>query len=158
MAATIFKQYPFLRTYHDQLMTIVNVLGFQELKCFLEKYKIKMDHSLSEQLRAKCTTKLEDYINFRINERTNRMGVDLIRKLLVYDFNERLTAYEALQHPYFLDRNAQEVNWQPELICLNLPNILTCLSMPMLFHVDVCLYNNFLTYKYLIVIFKIFKQ
>lgn len=83
-------------------MQIVRVLGTDDFHAYLEKYEIDLDPELDEVLTGRwqrrpwsrfVTTENQRYIS---NE-----SIDFLDKLLRYDHQERLTAAEAQEHPYF---------------------------------------------------------
>ena len=44
---------------------------------------------------------LENYVNQNNYSRVTQDGLDLLKKMLVYDKNGRVTPGEAMQHPFF---------------------------------------------------------
>lgn len=78
------------------------MLGTDDFHVYLEKYEIDLDPELDEVLSGRwqrrpwsrfVTTENQRYIS---NE-----SIDFLDKLLRYDHQERLTAQEAQDHPYF---------------------------------------------------------
>lgn len=90
-------------------MKIVKVLGTSKLHEYLEDYKIEIDPSLKEIL-GKHTEKYqktwESYKNNKNEHLYSEEAVDLISQMLQYDHTQRITAREALNHP-FLQMNIE---------------------------------------------------
>uniref|UniRef100_A0A1I8IYR0 non-specific serine/threonine protein kinase n=1 Tax=Macrostomum lignano TaxID=282301 RepID=A0A1I8IYR0_9PLAT len=74
-ASMIFKKEPFFHGHdnYDQLVRIAKVLGTDELYAYISKYQIDLWTG----------------------------ALDFLDRLLRYDHNDRLTAREAMEHPYF---------------------------------------------------------
>ena len=103
MAGIIFKKTPFFRGNDDLDMVnkIVAVLGGQQLQSYLEKYGIPLPEPLGKAL---FRIKAKPWANFITNETKHLAcpeAIDLISKCVRFDHTERLTAAEALKHPYF---------------------------------------------------------
>ena len=47
------------------------------------------------------TVPYESLINARNQDRATKEGIDLLRKMLVYDKNNRITPRDAMQHEYY---------------------------------------------------------
>ncbi|PWN32601.1 Pkinase-domain-containing protein [Meira miltonrushii] len=103
-ASMIFRKEPFFHGHSNsnQLEKIVRVLGTDDFHAYLEKYEIDLDPELDDVLSGRwqrrpwsrfVTTENQRYIS---NE-----SIDFLDKLLRYDHQERLTAAEAQDHPYF---------------------------------------------------------
>jgi casein kinase II subunit alpha len=103
MAGIIFKKTPFFRGNDDLDMVnkIVAVLGGQQLQSYLEKYGIPLPDCLNKSL---FRVKAKPWANFITNETKHLAcpeALDLISKCVRFDHTERITAAEALNHPYF---------------------------------------------------------
>jgi casein kinase II subunit alpha len=106
LAGLLLRREPFFRGKDnlDQLGTIVAMLGTADLHAYMSKYKIKMTpeirkvvakYTLQGGSKKKWTTMASpDHI-------PSDIGLDLLSKLLVYDHDVRLTAKQAMQHPFF---------------------------------------------------------
>ncbi|KAH7445691.1 hypothetical protein KP509_01G020600 [Ceratopteris richardii] len=102
LAGMIFRMDAFFRGSDntDQLLQIVKVLGTAELQDYLKKYEIKLGENISslEGHRKRSWSEFETSANEHL---FNPMVEDLLEGLLRYDHQERLTASEAMMHPYF---------------------------------------------------------
>eukprot|EP00239_Pterosperma_sp_CCMP1384_P008326 CAMPEP_0197847436 /NCGR_PEP_ID=MMETSP1438-20131217/6146_1 /TAXON_ID=1461541 /ORGANISM="Pterosperma sp., Strain CCMP1384" /LENGTH=339 /DNA_ID=CAMNT_0043459355 /DNA_START=207 /DNA_END=1226 /DNA_ORIENTATION=+ len=104
-AGMIFEKEPFFGGVdnHDQLVKIAKVLGTDELYNYLNKYQLSLDQGLEHQVgrhTRKPWTKFISEQN-RHKGRCSAEALDFLDKLLRYDHEERLTAKEAMDHPYF---------------------------------------------------------
>lgn len=103
-AGIIFKKDIFFygRDNDDQLIKIVEVLGTPDFAQYLKKYSLKLAKKY-DVLRTKTFDKAPwvRFINDNNKDLANAEAVDLLDKCLRYDHQERPTAAEALQHPYF---------------------------------------------------------
>lgn len=114
LAGLLFRREPFFRGKDnmDQLGKIVGVLGTADLHAYISKAKIEVTPEIRKVI-AKYTMKggskkawqglvlPEDKNNVDENYTPNRDGLDLLSKVLVYDNNSRLTAKQAMSHPFF---------------------------------------------------------
>ncbi|KAF9578988.1 Casein kinase II subunit alpha [Lunasporangiospora selenospora] len=115
-AAMIFMKEPFFRGQDnsDQLFQIVRVLGSEDFFKWLAKYNLKLDHQsrpFNEDMRRIPWTKFVTQANQHL---VNDESIDLLDKLLRYDHHERLTATEAIAHPYFDPVRASKTTGESE--------------------------------------------
>ncbi|XP_012787675.2 casein kinase II subunit alpha-like [Sorex araneus] len=103
LASMIFRKEPFFqgRDNNDQLLRISKVLGTESLYDYIGKYKIKL-HSSFKDLIGKHTRKpWERFVHSGNQDLVNPQALDFLDKLLEYDHETRITAREAMDHPYF---------------------------------------------------------
>jgi len=102
-AALIFRKDPFFhgQNNEDQLVKIAYVLGTDSLFSFLKKYGIAIDATLYTALGKHQAKKWEKWVNVSNKHVAGPEALDFLDKLLKYDPAERLTAQEAMSHPYF---------------------------------------------------------
>ncbi|CAM8907874.1 unnamed protein product [Rhodiola kirilowii] len=84
------------------------VLGTDELFPYLNKYHLELDAQLDalvERYRKKPWTK---FINPDNQHLVSPEALDFLDKLLRYDHQERITAREAMMHPYFFQVRSAE--------------------------------------------------
>lgn len=112
LAGIIFKKEPFFhgKDNQDQLVKIAKVLGTEDLYKYLEKYKLTLSSHYDGILSKKKYPKrnLKSYINEENSSLATDEAIDFIEKLIKYDHNERLTAKEAMSHPYFYPLKKKE--------------------------------------------------
>ncbi|XP_055986215.1 casein kinase II subunit alpha-like [Sorex fumeus] len=103
LASMIFRKEPFFCgcDKYDQLLRIVSVLGTADLYDYVEKYKIELDQYLHVLLGAHPHIIWEKLIHNENQHLACPEALDLLGKLLLYDHQSRLTAREAMKHPYF---------------------------------------------------------
>lgn len=109
LVGLLLRKEPFFRGKDnvDQLCKIVQLLGTHDLLQYLHRYNIVPSTEISDKIlsnnnhmvnrhRQSVLTQLRDGCPVPKAD-----GLDLLNKLLVYDHQRRLTAQQALQHPYF---------------------------------------------------------
>lgn len=103
LAGLVFKKdYFFLgQNNEDQLVKIVNFLGSEDFYCYLEKYEVDIKKGLFPLLKRKKRKSLKKEINSENRHLCSEEIIDLINILLQYDPDKRMTAEEALNHPFF---------------------------------------------------------
>lgn len=103
LAALIFKIDPFFHgsTNTNQLVKIAQVLGTDDLHSYLKKYDTTLPAEYFNVLGVYPRKPWSSFITSDNRRFAIPEVVDLIDKLLKYDHRERLTAQEAMDHPYF---------------------------------------------------------
>jgi casein kinase II subunit alpha len=115
LAGLLLRKEPFFRGKDnlDQLATIVAVLGTANLHLYMAKYNIEMTPEIQSVI-AEATLQgrgaQRPWVSFldtstsspsSMTPHPSAEGLDLLSKLLQYDHEYRLTAKEAMQHPFF---------------------------------------------------------
>jgi len=102
-ASMIFRKEPFFHGHdnYDQLVKIAKVLGTDELNAYLEKYDIELDSQYDEILGRYPRKAWSRFVTTDNQRYITNEAIDFLDKLLRYDHQERLTAREAQDHPYF---------------------------------------------------------
>uniref|UniRef100_A0A3B3QEU6 non-specific serine/threonine protein kinase n=1 Tax=Paramormyrops kingsleyae TaxID=1676925 RepID=A0A3B3QEU6_9TELE len=103
LASMIFQKEPFFHGQDncDQLVRIAKVLGTDELFGYLHKYHIELDQRFKDLLGQQTRKRWEQFVQSENQHLVSPEALDLLDKLLRYDHQQRLTATEAMQHPYF---------------------------------------------------------
>lgn len=103
LASMIFRKEPFFHGHdnYDQLVRIGKVLGTEELFEYLDKYQIELDPRFSDILGRHSRKRWERFVHSENQHLVSPEALDFLDKLLRYDHQERLTAMEAMEHPYF---------------------------------------------------------
>jgi casein kinase II subunit alpha len=130
-ASMIFRKEPFFHgnSNSDQLVKIAKVLGTEALFDYLDKYDIELDAQYDDILGRFPQKNWHSFINQENQRFVSDEAIDFLDKLLRYDHQvqyltalktfwmliapqERLTAREAMAHPYFdpVKRNAAQNN------------------------------------------------
>lgn len=101
-ASMVFKKEPFFhgKSNTDQLVQIVRVLGSDDLHKYLQKYNLTLSEEY-EDLGYYNRRPWKRFVNENNQHLVSDEFLDLIDRLLRYDHQERLTAKEAMDHPYF---------------------------------------------------------
>ncbi|KAL3307815.1 hypothetical protein Ciccas_013661, partial [Cichlidogyrus casuarinus] len=102
-ASMIFRKEPFFHGHdnNDQLVRIAKVLGTDELFAYISKYEMDLDERFTDILGQHARKRWERFIHGENQSFVSSQAIDLLDKLLKYDHQARLTAKEAMEHPYF---------------------------------------------------------
>jgi casein kinase II subunit alpha len=99
----IFRKEPFFHGHdnYDQLVRIAKVLGTEDLFDYIDKYEVDLDPRFNDILGRHSRKRWERFVHSENQHLVSPEALDLLDKLLRYDHAERLTAREAMEHPYF---------------------------------------------------------
>jgi len=113
LASMIFRKEPFFHGHdnYDQLVRIAKVLGTDELFEYIDKYQIELDPRFNDILGRHSRKRWERFVHAENQHLVTAEAIDFLDKLLRYDHSDRLTAKEAMEHPYF----APVVSAQPNV-------------------------------------------
>ncbi|KAF2468061.1 Pkinase-domain-containing protein [Lindgomyces ingoldianus] len=102
-ASMIFRKEPFFHgsSNSDQLVKIAKVLGTEDLFDYLDKYDIELDAQYDDILSRYPKKPWQSFVNAENQRFVSHDAIDFLDKLLRYDHQDRLTAKEAMAHPYF---------------------------------------------------------
>jgi casein kinase II subunit alpha len=102
-ASMIFRKEPFFHgtSNTDQLVKIAKVLGTDELLEYMDRYDIELDAQYDDILGRFMRRPWHSFITDSNQHLVTPEAIDFLDKLLRYDHQERLTAKEAMDHPYF---------------------------------------------------------
>jgi len=102
-AALIFRKEPFFHGHdnQDQLVKIAKVLGTRELFAYLDKYGLVLDPHFQQLIGTQPRKPWKRFITPDNAHLCSNEALDLLDKLLRYDHQERVTAREGMDHPYF---------------------------------------------------------
>lgn len=103
LAGMVYRREPFFYGHdnYDQLVKIAKVLGTDELYAYLNKYGIELDPQLEALVGRHSRKPWTKFVSPENQHLVTPESMDFIDKLLRYDHQERLTAKEAMAHPYF---------------------------------------------------------
>lgn len=112
VASMIFKKEPFFHGYdnQDQLIRIIKVLGSESFYAYVKKYSIQLEDCFRD---ATVKYKRKNWDKFRNSSNKHLItnhALDFLDKLLKFDHQERLTAKEAMEHPYLIFEALQTGN------------------------------------------------
>ena len=77
------------------------MLGTDKLRDYLNKYKLKLPTQAAQIISNTDVIPFENFVSERNKDRVSPEALDLLKKMLLYDKNGRITPAEAMQHPYF---------------------------------------------------------
>jgi casein kinase II subunit alpha len=103
LAQLIFQKQPFFsgKSLVDQLVKITKVLGTKKLNEYTEAYNITINSSMKDMIGKSSDSKTWD--SFKNNKNAHLFSeesIDLIHQMLQYDHKNRITAREAINHPF----------------------------------------------------------
>jgi len=103
VAGMIFKKEPFFhgQDNYEQLVKIAKVIGTEELFEYLSTYDMDLDPQYDSILGIHARKPWEKFITADNKHLVSSEALDFLDGLLKYDHQERLTAKEAMAHPYF---------------------------------------------------------
>uniref|UniRef100_A0A8C2KS73 non-specific serine/threonine protein kinase n=1 Tax=Cyprinus carpio TaxID=7962 RepID=A0A8C2KS73_CYPCA len=103
LASMIFRKEPFFHGHdnYDQLVRIAKVLGTEDLYDYIDKYNIELDPRFNDILGRHSRKRWERFVHSENQHLVSTEALDFLDKLLRYDHRARLTAREAMEHPYF---------------------------------------------------------
>lgn len=103
LGAIIFKkEHMFLgKDNPDQLVKIVGVMGSNDFFAFVDKFDIDIDNHDQTLLKNRKRKPWTSFIKDKNREFCSEEALDLLAQMLVYDHSTRITAREAMAHPYF---------------------------------------------------------
>ncbi|KAM3182041.1 hypothetical protein ACTXT7_013196 [Hymenolepis weldensis] len=103
LAGSIFHTKRIFNAKEDykQLFKIANILGGKELLDSAKEYEISVGKELERNIRKFKGLGFQSLKKEYCEITATEEAIDLVEKLLIYDHKKRLTAKEALNHPYF---------------------------------------------------------
>ncbi|GAB4813402.1 hypothetical protein N2152v2_000448 [Parachlorella kessleri] len=110
LAGMVYRKEPFFYGHdnYDQLVKICKVLGTDDFYTYLNKYGLELDPQLESLVGQHGRKPWTRFVNADNQHLVSPEAMDFIDKLLRYDHQERLTAKEAMAHPYFAPVRARE--------------------------------------------------
>jgi len=104
MAGMMFRVDPFFKgsDNNDQMVKIAKVMGTEDLYTYMRKYKLTMPAQIAKIMKSYPQLSLEEHFVNKGNQHlVSEEGLDLLRNMLVYDKNLRVTPIDAMKHSYF---------------------------------------------------------
>jgi len=84
-----------------QLDSIAEIVGGAAVLEWAHKYRVKIHRAERERLATFRGQSFESLISFSRRKFRDPDALDLLKKMLIVDHKERITAEEALKHPFF---------------------------------------------------------
>jgi casein kinase II subunit alpha len=81
--------------------SISQLWGRETIRSYCEKYGIVLPGEFRDPVAAAVKSRWEAAIALMPPNRRDRDAVDLVKRLLTVDHGERITARDALRHPFF---------------------------------------------------------
>ena len=109
-AGMIFRKEPFFHGHdnYDQLVKIARVLGTEELFAYLDTYDLELDPHFDGILGRHNKKPWQKFITPENQHLVSEEAISFLGSLLKFDHQKRLTAQEAMNHPYFAPVKAAE--------------------------------------------------
>lgn len=86
---------------HEQLFKIANVVGGKGLINYANSLNVQLDEKTIDTLNEKKGVDWESFINEKNESNCSEEAIDLLKKMMVIDHRNRITAKDAKNHPYF---------------------------------------------------------
>lgn len=101
-AGIIFMKNPLFkgRDNYDQLVKIAAIMGTEKLEAYLRKYRLKLDRRFNDTLGRREKKSWNTFVTSENKRFCTDLSIDWLDNLLRYDPNERMTAKEAMKHPF----------------------------------------------------------
>ncbi|KAJ0555620.1 putative protein kinase CMGC-CK2 family [Helianthus annuus] len=80
---------------------LIQVLGTDELNAYLNNYQLELEPQLEALVGRHSRKPWSKFMNADNQHLASPEAIDFLDKLLRYDHQDRLTAKEAMAHPYF---------------------------------------------------------
>uniref|UniRef100_A0A452FP67 Casein kinase II subunit alpha n=1 Tax=Capra hircus TaxID=9925 RepID=A0A452FP67_CAPHI len=87
---------------------IAKVLGTEDLYDYIDKYNIELDPRFNDILGRHSRKRWERFVHSENQHLVSPEALDFLDKLLRYDHQSRLTAREAMEHPYFCESSCSK--------------------------------------------------
>lgn len=102
-AGMIFRREPFFHGHdnQDQLVKIARVLGTRDLYDYINKYGLELEVSFIAKIGSHPRKSWERFVNDDNRHLATQDALSLLNGMLVYDHQKRVTAEEAMAHPFF---------------------------------------------------------
>ena len=106
LAGLLFQKDFFFKgsSLNEQIVKIVEVLGYEEYQNFWDKYKnsdIKINKNILEKIKHLNKKEWKSFVNESNQYLVNDDVIDLLDKMLKFAPSERIKAKDAIKHPYF---------------------------------------------------------
>jgi casein kinase II subunit alpha len=103
MAGIVFNRIPFFKGSddYDMVSRISSVLGSEGFLKYVTKYGIEVPKEMKAKLKKSAPKKWTTFIKDETRHLASDFAIDLISRCVRYDHMERISADEALKHPYF---------------------------------------------------------
>lgn len=85
----------------DQLLKVADLVGGQNILNYADSLHVDLDDETRNNLRRRKGTGWEPYVKKYGKTNCNPEALDLLNKLMAIDHRERITASDAMKHPFF---------------------------------------------------------
>jgi casein kinase II subunit alpha len=89
------------RTPEEMVASIATVCGFETLVNYVERYGLSVPGMAITMLPSNPSPSWHRLFGIVRSSKKDEQAFDLLKKLLTVDHNDRITAREALDHPFF---------------------------------------------------------
>uniref|UniRef100_A0A1I8B3C3 Casein kinase II subunit alpha n=1 Tax=Meloidogyne hapla TaxID=6305 RepID=A0A1I8B3C3_MELHA len=154
VASMIFRKEPFFHGHDNydqvknfsaaylfflQLVRIAKVLGTDELFEYIDKYQIELDPRFNDLLGRHSRKRWERFVHSENQHLVTPEAIDFLDKLLRYDHQDRLTAREAMEHPFFYPVVEEHRKNMTATSTNNIESILVIIGSFIKIYLDSCL-------------------
>lgn len=92
------------------IASVSQVLGTDDLFDYLDKYDLELDPNIESQMTSHSKKPWSRFVTHDNQHLASQDATNFLECLLKYDHQERITAKEAMAHPYFAPIRAVETN------------------------------------------------
>lgn len=85
----------------DQLVKLADILGGEKIVEYAESVNMKLSSKLANDLKKRKGTGWESFVNPNAPEKIPPDAFDILNKMTIIDHRQRITAKEAMMHPFF---------------------------------------------------------
>lgn len=110
-AGMIFRREPFFHGHdnQDQLVKIARVLGTKDLFEYLLHYGLELDSNFISLIGSHARRPWDRFVTEENHHLATADALDLLNQMLVYDHQKRITAKQAMAHPFFRTIREEEL-------------------------------------------------
>lgn len=102
LGSFIFRKFPlfYFSSGKDLLDVVVQVFGFERLFKFLSNYSVTLADSRKKRYFGDIGAGFQLFVSKANQDNLHEPALDLLEKMLVIDPHDRITALQALEHPF----------------------------------------------------------
>ncbi|KAH0791952.1 putative casein kinase 2, alpha subunit [Histomonas meleagridis] len=106
-ATLLFGRIPFFKGHDndDQVIRLGEIFGCRDIVNYVEKYSLTLPPNVATKIQKYKKKSFASFVTEYNKDVATPEALDLLSKMLVIDHKQRITAVEAMKHPYFEQAN-----------------------------------------------------